>query len=35
MGIEADLNVWCSNEFSSKSVLILDIFMNINAVQHK
>lgn len=35
MGGEADLNVCCPNEFNSKSVLILDIFMNINALQHK
>lgn len=35
MGVEADLNICCPNEFNSKSVLLLDIFMNINALQHK
>lgn len=35
MGVEVDLNVFCPNEFNSKSVLILDIFMNINGLQHK
>lgn len=35
MGVEADLNIFCLNEFNSKSVLILDVFMNINALQHK